>query len=142
MTDHRLVQELRFCADEIHDESPKKPVAKLHLSHLLARAADAIEGPNGPQSEAPPRRYWYDCTCGNVHEMGTTPACGGGYLREAAPDVSLAATPAREDVANGLQILYGTRDGYAKDRDPRALIDGFEAVARLLRAALHKLEAK
>lgn len=57
-----------------------------------------------------------------------------------APDVSLAATPAHEDVANGLQILYGTRDGYAKDRDPRALIDGFEAVARLLRQALLKLE--
>lgn len=30
-------------------------------------------------------QYWYDCTCGKVHAMGTNPTCGGGYIREVSP---------------------------------------------------------
>jgi len=58
-----------------------------------------------------------------------------------APDVSLAATPASDDVRNAAQILGGAQAEVALLFEPDScLAQDLGAVARLLRHALSKLE--
>jgi hypothetical protein len=60
---------------------------------------------------------------------------------ETAPDLSLAAQPAREDIRNALQIALGAE---ASEYHPGRFVlplGGRAGIADLLRAALTKLEA-
>ena len=86
--------------------------------------------------------------CGLVHGYKACKAMregqwSGALVARGAPDVSLAATPAREDIQNALQILHTAQTSAAlMFPDESEPAKDLGAVARLLRQALQKLEAK